>query len=173
MKLMELHNSRFNEKYQPSPGTCMTFDELEARVKVDRAIEGMSNSQKYKTVKDLVEKGEKDTRLYDPFMLGVFDWLVIKIQPTPEYSAEELKAMFKKHVKPKDQDTPKDPRVEDPEYTHGYNYAKKVYKKPITIGDIQDNGIKSGLRDLLCNYVNSDVISSCIEECLQVINKFA
>lgn len=106
----------------------ITWDKVEERVKADRLIEGMSNSQKYKVVKHLIEEGhEGDTKsLFDPFMLGVCDALHEFIP----YTSTELKKMFRTYVKPRalGEECSTDSRTDDPEYKHGYFYAKKVYK---------------------------------------------
>ena len=110
----------------------ITWDKVEERVKVDRLIEGMSNSRKYEVVKTLIEKNQGDSTksLYDPFMLGVYDALRTIISPKT-YTPAELKELFRLHVKPKElehEEQPIDPRQNDPEYKHGYLYAKKVCK---------------------------------------------
>lgn len=111
----------------------ITWDKVEERVKTDRLIEGMSNVQKYETVKHLIEKDQGDSTksLYDPFMLGVYDALQEIKARSKTYTPAELKELFRTHVKPRDpecKDQPIDPRLDDPEYKHGYFYAKKVYK---------------------------------------------
>lgn len=113
----------------------ITWDKVEERVKVDRLIEGMSNSRKYEVVKTLIEKNQGDSTksLYDPFMLGVYDALRTIISPKT-YTPAELKELFRLHVKPKElehEEQPIDPRQNDPEYKHGYFYAKKVYNSGI------------------------------------------
>lgn len=109
----------------------ITWDKVEERVKVDRLIEGMSNVQKYETVKRLIETDhEADTKsLFDPFMLGVCDALREYIP----YSFVELKEMFRTNVRPRPlgEKSSIDPRTDDPEYKHGYFYAKKVYNSGI------------------------------------------
>lgn len=111
----------------------ITWDRVEERVETDRLIEGMSNVQKYETVKRLIERNQGDSTksLYDPFMLGVYDALQEIKARSKTYTPAELKELFRTHVKPRDpecKDQPIDPRLGDPEYKHGYFYAKKVYK---------------------------------------------
>lgn len=110
----------------------ITWDKVEERVRVDRLIEGMSNVQKYETVKRLIERNQGDCTkaLYDPFMLGVYDALQSFVS-TKTYTPAELKELFRLLVKPKEpehKEQPIDPRQNDPEYKHGYLYAKKVCK---------------------------------------------
>lgn len=153
----------------------MTFGELEGILKADELIEGLSNIQKYRVVKGFVEKGVKDTKFYDPFMLGVFDSLYHKYH---SYTEKELKELFMKKSRSEEST---DSRKSDPEYKHGFYYANKVFKASIstTIGDIvsteknnMEQRIKSKLQDLLHDYMDPDVIDPCVEECLEVMRKF-